>query len=179
MEIKYLRELHFLNAALFFNVDITKDTKDLVNVMLNDGIYLDCFMDIIDARNVSYIHFLSQFNEIIDHFEVKIASENEAGWIIIAYYAHKIAEKDCQNIFELADSFVSVIRYGWGGIDPDLYCAVDFILLCYNTNDDETNYPFFGFTFPKSEAPSKIREEALTWLMKNKNQIPHSYLYIS
>ena len=175
VKIEHLRELYFQNVCSYIDEQDINVIKNTINDILNCGIYLDEFLEIIDAKNDHFDDFKSQFKHVIKHFELEINPQGEInGLIVVAYFARKIIDfsEDTQDIIKLCKLFTNIASFA------NLFVPEsDFLSFCEYADDNIYHYGYRNEDIEK-EIIKEMRVKAEDWLMDNYEIIPHKELFV-
>ena len=175
VNIELLRELYFQNACSYIDEQDIYVIKKTIDDILNCGIYLDEFLDIIDTKNDRFDDLKSQFKQVIKHFELEINPQGEInGLIVVAYFARKIIDfsEDTQDIIELCKLFTNIASFANFFVPKS-----DFLSFCEYADDNIYHYGYRNEDIEK-KIIKEMRVKAEDWLMDNYEKIPHKELFV-
>ena len=178
----YQKALLLQAARLYFEELSILEIRPLVDQMLNAGIYLDDFLDIITIDPIaSSQEIRPPFQRILAYFKLEVTSEQEAAWILAANYVREIINYP-DDAINTMQSLVSFLGYAIDkSYDIDNFCRLssdlDDIYDIYATPERIACYSN-GESYEKAmgRIQKKSVEEAQNWLKNHQKDIPLDFL---
>jgi len=107
-------KLNYIAAKMAFNQITAIEIQNIVDGLLNDSVYADEFLDIIDIKNPSLADVLPPFSKFLEKQGIDVPNKDEAVWQIIEHHIENILN----GVSDPLESLCSLIK--------DVYWDYDF-----------------------------------------------------
>ncbi len=161
LNINTLSQLQFLVAIYNLGMINASEVASIIDQLMNEGIYLDDFLDVIYANPLRYNDAILVLEKTIAHFNITIPDKEKSTRIIITHYINIIANHSSDPFSLFSNLITDIHSVPFTGIEQSYEL---YPLLClYWEYEDIRDAPneFSSGGKPRSDYIEELKTKAV------------------